>query len=391
LRENKQERSNLMANELDFNTLADPTEVGVDPQGLARLNELFDGYLAEEDYHAAQMVVAKDDQVVMDRAAGSFRGQPVLHDTPFYTFSVSKPFTGMCVHKLVEEGKVALDAPVAEYWPGFARRGKGGIAIKNIFTHTAGIHGYPRYRQIPLWPFWRLTMADCASMTPLHPPGEQMAYHPLTWGFVLGEVVRRVSGMPFKDYFHQHFAEPLGLENTWFRIPLRALRRSPKLVSGVEDQDLLVRIFNLLPIRRAVMPASSLNSTAREMAVFYQMLVNGGSYGRKQLVKPETIEQATSLAYRGWDHLVERDTLWAYGFHLGGRDAETSKTDEETVFGARSTGNTFGHMGNRTCMAWADKDHRLVVTFTCDRLTGYMESRVRWRTLNNAVWDMLGV
>ncbi len=218
-----------------------------------------------------------------------------------------------------------------------------------------------------------------------------MAYHAVTYGFVLGEVVRRVSGMPFKDYFQRHFAEPLGLKNTWFRIPLSALPRSPQIVSGVEDQDLLARIFNLLPIRRSVMPAASLNSTARELAIFYQMLVNQGSYGGKQLVKPETVQQAVTLAYTGWDELIERDTLWALGFHVGGRNAKNSRTDEETVFGARSTRNTFGHMGNRSCMAWGDMDHRLVVTFTCERLIGYMESRDRWRALNNAVWDMLGV
>ena len=280
---------------------------------------------------------------------------------------------------------------MAEYWPEFARNGKSGITLRHVFHHTAGIHGFGRYRQIPQWPFWRLATADVASMTPEHPPGERMAYHAVNYGFILGEIVRRVSGMPFEEYFQRTFAQPLGLENTWFRIPRKALRRSPRIISGCPEQDTLARVFNLRPVRRAVIPAASLNSTAREMAVFYQMLVNEGSYGGRQYLKPETIGQAVSLGYRGWDEINQRETFWAQGFHLGGRNASNSPTKDESIFGSRSTQATFGHMGNRSSMAWGDMNHKVVVTFTCDRLLSYEDARQRWGELNNAVWDLLGV
>jgi len=380
-----------MDGQIDFSQIADPQDLGANSRALERLNQIFDRQLAEGLHSAAQMVVLKDGQVLMDRAAGSFGGQAVRPDTPFYSFSVSKAFTAMCVHKLAEEGKLSLDAPVAEYWPEFARNGKGGITIRHVFHHTAGIHGVNRYRQIPLWPFWRLVAADVASMTPEHPPGEKMAYHAVTFGFILGEVVRRVSGMGFEDYFQHSFARPLGLKNTWYRIPGQALRRSPRIISGAKDQDTLVRIFNLRPIRRAVIPAASLNSTAREMAVFYQMLVNLGSCGGRQYLRPETVQAAVQLGYRGWDEINLRDTLWAQGFHLGGRSAGSSLNGDETVYGARSTNATFGHSGNRSSMAWGDMRHKVAVAFTCNRLIGYQEARQRWTELNNAVWDVLGV
>jgi CubicO group peptidase (beta-lactamase class C family) len=380
-----------MDSPLDFSQISPPQDAGIDPDALQRLDALFDRQIAEGLHPAAQMVVIKNGQVIFDRAAGSFRGQPVQPDTPFYCFSVSKAFTGMCVHKLIEEGKVALDTPVAEYWPAFGKNGKQEITIRQVFHHLAGIPAIERYRQIPLWPFWRLTAADIASLKPEYPPGTQMAYHAVSWGFILGEVVRRVSGMRFEHYFDHHFAQPLGLNNSWYRIPINDLRRSPHILCGHPDQERLVRVFDARPIRRAVIPAASLNSTARELATFYQMLVNLGSYAGKQYLQAKTVEKATSLGYHGWDEINKRDTLWAYGFHLGGRKNSASEYEEETVFGARSTQATFGHMGNRSCMAWGDMNHNLVVAFTCNRLIGYQESRQRWIELNNAVWDMLGI
>jgi CubicO group peptidase (beta-lactamase class C family) len=376
---------------LDFTSRTSPEELGVDPIALSRLEGLFHTQIDEGLHPAAQMVVIKDDQVIFDQAAGHFRGgKPVRADTPFYCFSVSKAFTGMCIHKLIEEGKLALEAPVAAYWPAFGRNGKSEITIRQVFHHTAGIPAIERYRQIPLWPFWPLVTADVAALTPEFPPGSRMAYHAVTWGFIFGEVVRRVSGMPFEDYFQTHFAQPLGMHNSWFRIPLRDLRRSPRIITGHPDQNTLVRVFDAHPIRRAVIPAASLNSTARELAVFYHMLVNGGCYGEKQVLKPETVRRAVSLGYAGWDEINQRETLWAYGFHLGGRKEEASQ-QEESVFTDRSTHATFGHTGNRSCMAWGDMDHRLVVAFTCNRLVGYQETRRRWMDLNNAVWDLVGI
>jgi CubicO group peptidase (beta-lactamase class C family) len=101
------------------------------------------------------------------------------------------------------------------------------------------------------------------------------------------------------------------------------------------------------------------------------------------------MKQATTLGYEGVDIINNRYTRWAYGFHLGGR--ATMPGEGESSFGERSTRHTFGHMGNRSNMAWADSQHRLVVAFTCNRLLSNPETRQRWIRLNNAVWDAIGV
>jgi CubicO group peptidase (beta-lactamase class C family) len=212
-----------------------------------------------------------------------------------------------------------------------------------------------------------------------------MAYHPVSWGTIMGELVRRVSGIPLHRYFDTHFAKPLNLRNSWLKLPFRQLGRTPPILSGAEDQKRAKELFNSLPIRLALLPAGSLHSTAREIAIFYHMLVSGGNYAGKQLLKPETIRAATALGFRGIDQISGRDSLWAYGFHLGGRDSE--EEFGESIFGERSTTHSFGHVGNRSCMAWADHDHKLVVAFTCNRFLSYERSRQRWIALNNAVWD----
>jgi len=378
-----------MGTPIDFSQPPDPQAAGVDLQAVQKLTDLFDRQIAEGWHPAAQMVVLKDGHVLFDRASGTFNGQPVTAETPFYCFSVTKAFTGICVHKLIEDGQLSLDTRVADVWPAFGKKGKQEITIRQVFLHLAGIPAIARHDHIPFWPFWKLITSRVASLAPEYPPGSKMYYHALTYGFILGEVVRRVSGMPLDQFFQQYFSRPLGMRNSWLKIPSAQLKRSPRLISGCKDQDNLVRIFNLPPIRKALVPAASLHSTARDLAVFYHMLANEGRCGGQQYLKPDTLRQAASLGFRGIDEMSQRITYLGYGFHLGGRP--TSENEGESSFGARSSLQTFGHTGNRSSIAWGDFNHRLAVAFTCNRLLDYETNRKRWISLNNAVWDLLGV
>lgn len=378
-----------MGQPIEFSPPPDPQAAGVDPQAAQKLADLFDRMIHEGLHPAAQMVVLKDGQVLFDRASGSFDGKPVTEETPFYCFSVTKAFTAICVHKLIEDGQLSLDTRVADVWPAFGKKGKQEITIRQVFLHLAGIPAISRHDHIPFWPFWKLITSRVANLAPEYPPGSKMHYHALTFGFILGEVVRRVSGTPLDQFFQRHFSFPLGMKNSWMKIPPAQLSRSPRLISGCKDQNNLVRVFNLAPIRKALIPAASLHSTARDLVVFYHMLVNDGSYAGRQYLKPETIRQAASLGFSGIDEMSQRLTYLGYGFHLGGRP--TSQNEGESSLGARSTLQTFGHMGNRSSMAWGDFNHRLAVAFTCNRLLETEANRQRWVSLNNAVWDMLGV
>jgi CubicO group peptidase (beta-lactamase class C family) len=194
--------------------------------------------------------------------------------------------------------------------------------------------------------------------------------------------------MHIHKYFQERFARPLGMRCSWIKLPFTRLSQTPRIYSGYEDQDELVKLFNNPLLRTASVPAGSLHSTARDMAVFYHMLVNGGVYHGRRYLREETIRTATTMAFEGWDHLVEREIRYALGFYIGGR--QPTGDEPGPPMGVGSSLSTFGHFGNRSCMAWADHDHKLVVVFLCNRLLSLRDTRQRWTEISNKVWEMIG-
>lgn len=371
-----------MKDTLDFST---PTPV---TGRSATLHALLEEQIRAGLQPAAQMVVAKDGEVLYDHALGSVEGKPTTPEIPFLTFSCTKAFTAACLHKLIEEGKIDLEAPVAEYWPQFAQNGKAGITIRQVFTHHSGLPLGKGEKQVPLWPFWRLVAWDTARWIPEYPPGEKFSYHVVSYGFILGEVLRRVTGVPIHKYFDRHFARPLGMSHSWLKLPLWKYGSTPQVQSGTEDQDNMIKLFNNPFVRTASIPAASLHSTARDMAVFYHMLINGGVYGGRQYLKPETIRQATTMAFEGTDHFMERQIRYALGFYNGG--LVQKEGDPGPTMGEQSSPATFGHFGHRSCMAWADHEHKLVAVFLCNRLLSLHDTLARWTDISNAVWEAAG-
>jgi CubicO group peptidase (beta-lactamase class C family) len=227
---------------------------------------------------------------------------------------------------------------------------------------------------------------NVANLRAEFPPGSKSAYHVVNYGFILGEVVRRVSGVPVETYLRQHFLDPLGLENTSLGLPAQKRDVASGLYAGCRDQIASVTLFNLPVIRGAVLPAATLHSTARELAVFYQMLLDDGVYAGKRFLKAETIRAATQLGYEGYDEIIEREIRWAFGFQLGGGYFRFPSKDG---MGKGSSLDTFGHFGQRTCMTWADRRARLVVAFTCNRLTSKESNEARLIAISDAIWDAL--
>ena len=371
---------------LNFETPVDPDQIGMEAGGLEKLRTVFYDQIDRQALHpAAQLVVLRHGQVVLDLAHGQGRfGHPVTPQTPFFTFSVTKAFTGVCIHKLIEQGKIEMDAPIAEYWPEFGQKGKQAATIRHAFLHQAGIPAPNLNHQVLRWPFWGAVTREVAETAAVYPPGEKTAYHLVNYGFILGEVVRRVTGMPIDRYLDQHFIQPLGLKRTWMRIPADQINLSPKLFSGDKEYNSAVFIFNRRIYRRALMPAASLHSTARDLAVFYQMLLNGGTYQGKRYLSEETLRQATTAGAEGMDHYLHYPMRYAYGFHL---QQSYTNTKGERVYdmGSGASRQAFGHFGMASSMAFADPETNLVLTFTCNRLI--KTSHHRNRALLEALWS----
>lgn len=370
---------------LDFNTPTPPANVSINPQGLSQLEQLFYHQIDVEHLHpAAQLVVTRHGKVVLDLAYGQSRGgSPVTPDTPFFTFSVSKAFTGVCIHRLIEAGQVEMDAPVAEYWPEFGQKGKETATIRHVFLHQAGIPAPHLYRQTLFWPFWRLVTWDIAHTPAIYHPGEKSAYHKVNYGFIFGEIVRRVTGQKIDQYLQEYFLDPLELKNTWMRIPRSELHRSPRLYSDHKNLDGAAFIFNRRLYRRALIPAASLHSTARDLAVFYQMLLNGGEYAGHRYLKEDTIWAAIAPGYQGLDHYLNLPVNWAYGFHVNqihpGDDG-----GHPLDMGSGASLRAFGYFGMASCVVFADPEANLVFAFTCNRLLN--KSGDRAQALLHALW-----
>jgi CubicO group peptidase (beta-lactamase class C family) len=381
-----------MSNAIDFSREVEPSSVGIKGTKLELLVELFKEQVDKQHLHeAAQLVVLRHGQVVVDRAHGcGRRGQPIGRDDPFYTFSTTKPFTAMCVHKLVEQGRLELDAPVARYWPEFGCHGKETATVRHTLLHQAGIPSPHLYRQVLSWTSWQAVCRLVAGYMAEYIPGTKTAYHLVNFGFILGEVVRRVSGRMVDEYLMENFQIPLGMKHSWMRIPARLISTSPRLISKGRENRMTCILFNIPAYRRALIPAASLHASARDLAIFYQMLLNKGEYAGKRILEPGTIEGALQIGSRTYDETLKCEINWGLGMQLGGTEykgGDDQDGAQGNIMGSGSSQRTFGHFGLGTCMAWADPDAQLVVTFTCNGVQDDDGSSKRWIALSNAVWQ----
>jgi CubicO group peptidase (beta-lactamase class C family) len=330
----------------------------------------------------AQLCVIHRGQVVLDEAIGC---RP---ESLFFLFSASKPMTALLVHLLAEHGELALDDPVARYWPEFGQRAKHAITIRQVLQHRSGL------------PVARSMAADALTMTdwsasvraleraaPAYPPGQVPAYHVLSYGFILGELVHRVTGTPVRDFLHATLLGPLGLRDTYLGLPDRQWARHVP-VSGRGPAELATGLMiNRRAVRQAVIPAASVSATARDLARLYQALLNGGELGGIRVLREETILTARRPSSDGeTDRYLRLPVRWSEGFQLGGeRGGRERLGGRFSPMGQCSSSLAFGHNGSYVCIGWADPERELAVAY----LTGGLVSRAAGARHMAAVSDAI--
>jgi CubicO group peptidase (beta-lactamase class C family) len=304
---------------------------------------------------AAQICVIQHGKVVLDRAIGC------ASNALFCIYSSSKPFAALCVHLLAERRQIQLDDPVAKYWPEFAQHGKGSITIRHALQHRAGIPlAGGLIGMLAHMHDWAKAIRDIERAKPRWPAGEVAAYHVLSYGFILGEVVGRVSGRPIREYLADELLKPLGLDDIHLGLPDHALARAVPVIAAHPGEIINQWLTNSRRIRQCVAPAVSMSSAAPQLARFYQMLLGGGTLDGVRVMQPETIAAARTLSSDGIDALMKRRVRWAQGFGLGGPNEARDLT---RLMGATSSPDAFGHAGNVSCMTWADPSRDLVVVY----------------------------
>jgi CubicO group peptidase (beta-lactamase class C family) len=335
--------------------------------------------LVEARGAAAQLCVLRDGQVVLDRSFGC------APDALFWTFSAGKPFIALAVHGLAQAGVLSLDDPVARWWPRFGARGKQEVTIRQVLAHRSGLYSA------------RGTLGDALAMTDWDrsvrrieraalsfPPGQVPAYQPMAYGFVLGEAARRATGSTAQELVHDGLIAPLALPDTYLGLPEALLPRAVPVSGRGLGGRLTQAVVNRPATRRAVIPSAGVSTTARDMARFYQVLLDDGRCDGAAVLDARSILEARRPGGETGevDRTVRLPIRWGHGFQLGGPSGDP---DRARPMGRASSPQTFGHNGSNTCLAWADPTRRLVFAYLTDRLSAGHEGARHFSDVSDAV------
>jgi CubicO group peptidase (beta-lactamase class C family) len=312
-------------------------------------------------------------------------------DTMAPSFSTTKGVAATLLHIYADRGLIDYDARVSKYWPEFGQAGKKAITVRQVLTHQSGLyHIRQMIDHVERLRDWKYMIQAIEQTAPIHTPGTRTGYHGLTFGFLVGEIIQRVTGKKFSDLVQREIARPLKLDGLFIGTPQREIPRAAKLLfpastkrlaqstlgSKIEigaaelsrllqrlgvDSD-LVSIFDALAPRgvsdfefgspetlRVAIPAANGLFTARSLAKMYALLANGGEFEGVRLLSQAAVAEATTLQKpTGKLSVIPFDMRWRLGYH--------------GVFTTRGFPRQgFGHFGFGGSGAWADPQRQLSV------------------------------
>jgi CubicO group peptidase (beta-lactamase class C family) len=371
-----------------------------------RVREVFESGFASGAELGAGLCIYREGRVVVDLWGGfadEAQRQPWRRDTLANVYSTTKGITALCAHQLVERGELDLDAPVARYWPEFAESGKAELPVRYLLSHQAGLAGVSEPLKAEDLFDWRRMTRALEAQKPWWKPGTNHGYHALTYGWLVGEVIRRVSGMSVGRYVREHVAAPLSAE-FWIGLPEELDGRTAQLVQGpisteggpnlleiaaADPEGLVAKVFGNPPIfalspnsrewRAAELPAANGHTTAHALARIYGALGNGGELEGVRLIGRDAIEAARVEQAYGQDLVLPLVTRIALGFMLG-------PANEPLGPNPRS----FGHGGAGGSLGMADPEAKLGFGYVMNRMhTGVWLVDPRPRALLDALYSCL--
>jgi CubicO group peptidase (beta-lactamase class C family) len=307
-------------------------------RGYEEVRDAFAVNFAHHDDVGAACAVYRDASPVVDLWGGladHVAQRPWVADTVQVVFSATKGLTAACVNLLVERGRLALDEPIASYWPEFAAGGKQAIPLRWALCHKAGLAAIEGKLTLAEVLAWDPVVAAIAAQSPNWEPGTAHGYHMRSFGWILGEVVRRVTGRSLGRFFADEIARPLGLD-AWIGLPEPILPRCARLIPpdrplAIADllgaDSLTARVWsgpsglfayddmwNRPDILRAEMPASNAVMSARALARFYAALA--GEVDGVRVLAPETLAAAGVVQAEGPDRVLMLPSCFGLGFAL---------------------------------------------------------------------------
>jgi len=379
-----------------------------DPR-FAAVGETFSANFRDHGEIGAAVAVVVDGDPVVDLWGGHAdrdRGRPWERDTLVNVYSCTKGMTALCAHRLVCEGRLDLDAPVARYWPEFAAAGKERLPVRWLLGHRAGLAAVRDLLPGEALYDWDAMCAALAAETPWWPPGTAHGYHAVTFGWLVGEVVRRITGRSLGAYFREEIAEPLGAD---FRIGLpasehgRVAEMSPLPMPPQDDdrihlaalimsdpQGLAARAFmnppsmvlgvNNAAWRSAEIPGANGHATAAAMARIYGALARGGTQDGVHVLDPAGVARCREEQSHGADLVLPTSTRFGLGFML-------PQDRHDARFGPSP--HAFGHPGAGGSLGFADPDARVGFGYVMNLMGPHILLDPRAVALIDAVYGCL--
>ncbi|CBL43618.1 predicted beta-lactamase protein [gamma proteobacterium HdN1] len=333
-------------------------------------------------------------------------GNPWERDTLALSFSTTKGVESTLLHVLADQGLIDYNQPVKHYWPEFCQGGKSAITVAHLLTHQAGLYDIRSLiDDASRMTDWEYMAHHLAAAAPCHAPGSTHGYHGLTYGWLLGELIQRVTGQSFAQVLKEQLADPLQLDGLYVGLPeeefgrramLRSFPRSsqPKptlesrrpmgpirqfqsgvqrtllkhasrwvtidgfaMLKGLVPHGIARLSFNDDQVVSACIPSANGMFTARSLARMYAMMANGGELDGVRLMSPQRVALISQVRSRRFDKVVPLPMHWRLGYHR--------------VFttGPR-TPNAFGHFGFQGSGAWCDPSRQLSLGFTVNSTAG---------------------
>ncbi|MDQ1040665.1 CubicO group peptidase (beta-lactamase class C family) [Streptomyces sp. V3I8] len=329
--------------------------------------------------------------------------RPWQRDTLVNVWSTSKGPTALCAHILADRGLLDLDAPVAVYWPEFAAAGKEGVLVRHLLSHRAGLAGLREPHSLEQLYDWELTTKRLAATEPWWEPGTVSGYHALTFGFLVGEVVRRVSGLLPGAFLRREVTGPLGIDFT-LGLPREDYGRAAELVhpQTVGPGEQAAAFGRMPPVavaaltnpqtgvaaagtaawRSAEIPAANGHGTARAVAALYGIFAGRGRYGTHRILSPEAAERVRTGQGACRDLVLgagfARDTEIALGLWLGGANHSYGPNPR-----------AFGHDGFGGSCGLADPEAGVSLGYVMNRMGPRIADDPRKTALVDAVYRAL--
>jgi CubicO group peptidase (beta-lactamase class C family) len=369
---------------------------GVCPPTFDAVRDAFAANFAENRELGARFALAVEGEIVVDLMGGwadRAMSRPFAEDTLTPVFSTTKAMASLMVARLVGQGRLSYQTRVAELWPVFGAAGKDVLTVEQVLSHQAGLCGLEGPMSSADWYDWDGICARLAAMTPLWPPGTASGYHPVTFGYLAGEVFRRVDGRTVGTALREDVARPHGLD-LWIGLPdsehgrVAQVRRPPAMPAlGEITEPRRLAFFTRwatpggvdeATARRAEIPSASGHATAPALARMMAVLALDGQLDGEPVLPPGLAAEAGGQRIAGRDLVLPYDMSWAAGF---------IRNEGLWIYGPGR--QTFGHSGWGGSCAFADPERGVSGAYVMNRQSAELIADSRARRLIEAAYAAL--